>query len=179
MTVMSEPGEGIDLSDAVFEPNDDAPKRTRKPRSDKGQPRGTRGARSSGATAADRKLADDLLNPWGKAIKGVSFVMPTVGAVMAAKGELATAGIVAVSSPKMKAALAKAAKVGPGADLVEILVMMVVAGMVDMGQIAPDSFIPEAMGVKEYFDATHDKVDVPVDIPVNAGMPGFVPFPGA
>lgn len=169
----------FDISTASFEPDDatDKPVRTRRPRSDKGQPRGTRTAGGS-TTAKDKRLAEDLLGPWALIIKALAMPMPTLSAVMAARGEKSTQAIVGLASPKLKEKLAKVSKLGPGSDLVETLAMMLVAVLVDVQKLDPDSPLVMLTGVKEMFDLTHDVQVVPVDgangFPVS---PGMTPFP--
>lgn len=138
---------------------DEPPVRTRKTRSDKGKPRGTRGPTGPrGRSTSDKKLAEDLLNPWAKVIKGLSFAAPTMAAVMTAQGETTMNALVAIASPKMKAALAKAARVGPGADLLEAGAMMFVAGAMDFGMIKPNSPAAVFSGVQSFYDMVHPPV---------------------
>lgn len=157
----------------------DAPVRTRRPRSDKGQPRGARG--TGGTSTRDKKLAADLLNPWAKGIKAVAYPLPTLAAVMTAQGETTMTALVAIASPKMKEALTKAAKVGPGADLLEAVAMMVIAALMDIGKVRPESPIAAFSGVQEFFDLTHTKTEVPDNVSPFPGPPqtGFAPYPGA
>lgn len=149
----------IDVPDDV-EDSDDAPSRTRKPRSDKGKPRGPRGGSTTprGRSTSDKKLADDLLNPYAKIIKAVSFAAPTLAAVMTAQGEQTMNALVAVASPKMKAALSKAARIGPGADLFEAVSMMLIAGGMDFGVVKPNSPTAMLTGVQSFYDMVHPPV---------------------
>jgi hypothetical protein len=167
----------FDLGTVEFEP-DEAPKKTRRPRSDKGVPRGTR---STGGTssAKDKKLAEDLLDPWAKIIKGISFMMPTVAAVMAQRGEKTTTAIVSVASPKMKEALAKASKFGPATDLVETGLMIAIAAMMDAGRIPDGSPIAAFTGVQELFDLTHQNDNEQPTPDAFPAPPGYAPFPGS
>jgi hypothetical protein len=179
MTTMAESDTfpDFDIGSATFEDETPAPARTRKPRADKGVPRGPRGSgttTSRGTSTKDRKLADDLLGPWALIVKGLAIPMPTLAGVLAERGEQTTQGIVALASPKMKEALAKASKIGPGADLLETIAMAVVAALIDVHKIDPDSFIVDATGVRKAFDATH-KLD---EAAMAAETPGFAPFPG-
>lgn len=175
------------LADVTFEPADsdtsdvpvgeDGPKRTRRPRSDKGKPRGPRGA----ANTKDRKLADDLLGPWGIIIKALAVPMPTVAAVMSKRAEKSTAAIVALAPPKLKAQLERVSKVGPAGDLAETVAMMIVAGMLDIGKLEPGTPLAMLTGVQELFDLTHEPV------PQDPGEQSFPtapvttvsPYPGA
>jgi hypothetical protein len=138
--------------------SDDSVSRTRKPRSDKGKTRGPRGGTTTatrGRSTSDKKLADDLLNPWGKGIKAVAFAAPTLAAVMTQQAETTMTAIVSLASPKMKAALTKVSRIGPGADLVEAIAMMIVAGAMDFGRIPPASPIAIVTGVQQFYDLVH------------------------
>lgn len=145
----------------IEQPDDtgDAPQRTRKPRSDKGKPRGPRGsATPRGRSTSDKKLADDLLNPWSKAIKGIAFAAPTLAAVMTQQAESTMTALVSLASPKMKAALTKVARVGPGADLIEAGAMMVIAAGMDFGRIQPNSPVAVFSGVQNFYNLVHPPV---------------------
>lgn len=180
-------------ANAVVEPNDEVtpdekPTRTRRTRSDKGQPRGSRGTSSS---TKDKKLAEDLLGPWALIIKALAMPMPTVAAVMSARGEKTTNAIVSLASPKLKEKLSKVSKLGPGSELLETGAMVVVAALLDLHKLDPDSPLVMFSGAREYFDMTHEvshQEDVSVPQQQNGysnvtnfpGMPSsFTPFPGA
>ena len=140
--------------------DDEIPTRTRKPRSDKGKPRGPRGTTGprGGRSTSDKKLAEDLLNPYAKVIKGIAFAAPTVAAVMSYKGESTMNAVVALATPKMKAALANVARIGPGADLIEFGAMVLVAAGMDFGRIKPGSIVAEATGVQDIWNMVHPDV---------------------
>jgi hypothetical protein len=169
-------------------------KKPRKKRSDAGQARGPRGSTGprkarGGLSAADKKLADELLNPIAKIVKGLTFVAPTVAGVLANRGEASAQGVVALASPKMKEALGKAAKTGPGLDLIETLLMMIVAAAVDFGRMDPDSPVAALLGVRNIYHEMHPETETPSAAqetePAPNGFPfpappmGFAPFPGA
>lgn len=166
-------------TEIVDQPTEDKPRR--RTRSDKGVPRGTRGPRATGSK--DKKLAEDLLGPWAKSIKIVAIPFPTVAAVMAQQGEKATEGIVALATPKMKEALAKASKVAPILDLAEIVGMMIVAFLLDLQKLNPDAPLVMFSGVREHFDATHEMHQevVPDNVSQFPTSPAsvFTPFPGS
>lgn len=173
----------FDLSGATFDDaSEPAPARTRKPRADKGVPRGPRGSGTTNRSSStkDRKLAEDLLGPWALIVKGLAIPMPTLAGVLSERGEQTMNGVVALASPKMKEALTKAAKVGPGAEILETLAMAIIAAMVDLGKIDPDSFLVENTGVRKAFDATH-KLDTDAMASETNGFPGtpqgYAPFP--
>lgn len=169
-------------TEIVDQPTEDKPARTRKPRSDKGVPRGERGTRTTGSRG-DKKLAEDLLGPWAKSIKVVAIPFPTLAAVMTEQGEKATEGIVSLASPKMKAALAKASKAAPILDLAEIIGMMLVAVLLDIQKLNPDAPLVLFSGVRKHFDATHDvhQEIIPDNVSQFPTSPvsGFTPFPGS
>lgn len=168
--------------EVVDQPTEDKPVRTRKPRSDKGVPRGTRGPRGT-SSSKDKKLAEDLLGPWAKSIKVVAVPFPTLAAVMAETGEKATEGIVSLATPKMKEALAKASKAAPILDLAEIIGMMIVAVLLDIQKLNPDAPLVMFSGVRKHFDATHEvhQEVVPDNVTPFPTSPvtGFAPFPGS
>lgn len=168
--------------ESVDQPTEDKPARTRKPRSDKGVPRGERGPRGT-SSRGDKKLAEDLLGPWAKSIKAVAIPFPTLAAVMAENGEKATEGIVSLASPKMKAALAKVSKAAPILDLAEIIGMMLVAVLLDIQKLNPDAPLVLFSGVRKHFDATHEMHQEVVPDNVSAfptsPVAGFAPFPGS
>lgn len=168
--------------ETIDQPTEDKPARTRKPRSDKGIPRGARGARSTGSSR-DKKLAEDLLGPWAKSIKVVAVPFPTLAAVMAETGEKATEGIVSLATPKMKEALAKASKAAPILDLAEIIGMMIVAVLLDIQKLNPDAPLVLFSGVRKHFDATHEMHQEVVQDNVSqfptSPVAGFTPFPGS
>jgi hypothetical protein len=166
-------------------------KKPRKKRSDAGQPRGPRGSTGprkarGGMNAADKKLADELLNPWAKICTALAMFAPTVSGVMAQRGEATMQGVVSLASPKMKEALNKAAKTGPGLDLAETVLMIVIAAAVDFGKVEPDSPIAFLTGVRGIYDEVHPErreERAPESTPMEFGSfvpppQGFAPFPG-
>lgn len=170
---------------------DDAPpKRTRKKRSDAGVPRGPRGSGSSGGrkprggmSTADKKLAEELLSPWAKICTALAMFAPTVSGVMAQRGEATMNGVVSLASPKMKDALTKAAKTGPGLDLAETVLMIVIAAAVDFGKLEPNSPVAYLTGVRSVYAEVHPEgVEAPQEPPPGSAFPGmenFGMYPGA
>lgn len=166
--------------EVVDQPTEDKPRR--RTRSDKGVPRGPRGTGTRSTGSRDKKLAEDLLGPWAKAIKIVAVPFPTVAAVMAERGEKATEGIVALASPKLKEKLAKVSKTAPALDLAEIVGMLIVALLLDLQKLNPDAPLVLFSGVREHFDATHDVHQEPVQdnvMPFPQSPATFAPFPGS
>jgi hypothetical protein len=189
----------VDAPDDAEIPDDDAaPKRTRKPRSDKGQPRGTRGTggRPSRASAS-KKLADELLQPWAVIAAGCSMTAPTVAGVMMERGEKTVDSIVKIAEkhPRMMKALQKASEVGAFAELFQTGFQMAIAAGMDFGRIPTDSPLGMLSGVSEIYAMTHPPVPPqgpngvpnsgPMGTPFGNGMPSFpngmpsnmMPFP--
>lgn len=166
-------------SQATFEDvpaPDDAPTRTRKPRADKGQPRGPRG----GPRASTRgKLATDLLDPLAKLAQGLAFVLPTVSAVIISRGEKVTNALVEIAKdhPKMMAALQRASQIGPASDLVEFGFMMVIAGAMDVGRIPPEHPLGMITGVSHFYHMTHQMPDTQATPGESNNGTGFVMAP--
>lgn len=165
---------------ATFEdavpPPDDAPTRTRKPRADKGQPRGPRG----GPRASTRgKLATDLLDPLAKLAQGLAFVAPTVSAVIISRGEKVTTALVEIAKdhPKMMAALQRASQIGPASDLVEFGFMLFIAGAMDFGRIPPNHPLGMITGVTHLYHQTHQMPDTQSTSDESNNGAGFVMTP--
>lgn len=168
----------FDVDSVSFEPATEAPARTRKPRADKGVARGARGSTGPRTSSAkDKKLAEDLLSPWAIIVQAVSMVLPTLGYVMTQQADKTMTAIVAVASPKMKEAFAKASKVGPSADLLQAVAMMIVAAAVDLNKLDPDSPVVKITGVREAFDATHEAHVEESASPFSTTTNNFAPFP--
>lgn len=182
----------IDLDKAILSDlppessDDDVPAKTRKPRSDKGVPRGTRasGGRPSKSTSL-KKLADDLLVPWGMLWAGASMSTPTLSAVMLARGEKTVDAVVSMAAehPRMLKALQRGAKLGPATVIAETLFTGIIAAGMDFGRIPPDSPVGMATGLSEVYAQTHQPLDAQ-DIPNHADFPpdfavppNMMPFP--
>lgn len=177
-----------DSTDDIDSPNDidGAPKRTRKPRSDKGQPRGTRAGGRPTRASTSKRIADDLLQPWAVIAAGCSMTAPTVAGVMIERGEKTVDSIVKIAEkhPRMMKALQKASEVGAFAELFQTGLQMVIAAGMDFGRIPADSPIGVLTGVSDIFAATHPPMPeqrpngdmsnggVPFEMP-----PNMVPFP--
>lgn len=131
----------IDVDSITIE--EDAPKRTRRPRSDKGQTRTS----GRGRTA----LADELLVPWATIAAIVSQPLPLVGAVMLTRGEATTKAMVSLAKghPKMLAALNKVAKAGPASELVQTGALMLAAVAIETGRIPADSSFAQRLAINE------------------------------
>lgn len=168
----------IDIGAIELEQANDAPK-TRKPRADKGQPRGPR--------RTSKKLADDLLNPWAKLAKTLMWGAPTVAAVMLEGGERTVDAIVSIAAehPRMLAALQKVSKIGPATDLADMALSILVAAALDFGRIPPEHPIAALSGVASLYYQVHQP-EMPQESPngthgegfVMSVPPGFAPPPG-
>jgi hypothetical protein len=156
------------LAQASFEPNtpdgEEAPK-TRKRRSDAGQPRGPRGSTGPRAprTASTAKLETELLLPIATLAKALSFSLPTVAAVLVARGEATSKALVqyAQGHPKMLAALQSVSKVGPAGEIIETLAMILIAGSLDMQRMHPMHPIAQITGISAIFAEMHPNMGQP------------------
>lgn len=150
--------DGVDFDNATLsddaESDSESPKRTRKPRSDKGQPRGTR---TGGGRTTNKQLADDLLAPWALLAQGMTFTSPTASAVMLQRGEAATKALVSIASknPKMLAALKKTTTVGPAVTLGRTGIEIVTALLLDVGRIPPEHHLATLFGVTDLYYQVH------------------------
>lgn len=161
MTVTMDEIEFPSLSDVRTEPLSDGeaftpeekPK-TRRRRSDAGQPRGTRSAPRATNTA---KLEKELLTPIAMVARAVSFSLPTVGAVLIARGEVTAKGIVAFAQghPKMLEALGKVGKVGPATEVAETVAMVIIAANVDLQKMHPEHPVAVLTGVSSIHHEIH------------------------
>ena len=154
-----------DFENATFEDNEESPTRTRKPRSDKGKPRGPRGSGGSRGPRAgtQKKIVDDLLVPYATLSAGLALTAPTAAGVLMARGEKTVEAVVslAAGNPRMLAALQKAAKVGPATEILQTLLMVGVAGAMDFGRIPPDNPLAAVMGISEIYAQRHPETPMP------------------
>jgi hypothetical protein len=139
----------LDLDFSGLEIEEEAPKRTRKPRADAGKPRGRR---PSNAT-----LKSQLLVPWATVALAVSQPLPLVGAVMTVRGEPTIDALLALAGdhPKMMAALKTAAKAGPASELLQTGALMMMAAMIEIGRVKPDMGIAQASGLTGMYYELH------------------------
>lgn len=116
-------------------------RRTRQPRDPSATPR-TR-------TTSDAKLAQELLEPMAMLGQAVSFMSPTGGAVIIARGEVTTTALVkfAKGHPRMLAALRNVSKVSPVAELIQTLAMVLIAVQVDLGTLESTAPMAQLTGV--------------------------------
>jgi hypothetical protein len=161
---MSEPMPDLEAALIEDASDEDVPTRTRKPRSDKGKPRGARtgatGRRSKSATLT--QLTDDLLVPYASLAMAFGMAAPTVSGVLMARGEKTVGAIVGIAAknPRMLAALQKASVAGPAFEIAETLLMVGVAGAMDFGRIPPEHPMAQMLGISDIYAQTH--ADVPM-----------------
>lgn len=141
-------------------------KKTRRRRSDAGQPRGTRsgaGSRAPRATTT-KKLEEDLLVPIAMFSRGIALALPTTGAVLMARGEQTSRAIVrfASSRPKMLEALKRGSEIGPTVEVAETLAMCFIAAQLDLGRMDPGSPIAQLTGVSAIYEEMHGLMQQPV-----------------
>lgn len=167
--------EGVDLDNVDYHTQDTPQRTTRKPRSDKGQPR-TRGR------VSNKQIAEDLLVPVAFIAQGLAVITPTGSAVLLKRSESMTQSLVSLASPKMLAALKKASKIGPGVDLGRGIVEFFIAMMLDLGRIPPEHPLAMVTHVTDIYLELHPELMQSPDnnvYPMNGGFPnqgGFTPF---
>ena len=128
-----------------------------------GRVKRTRSGAPAGSKSSNRKsvsneqLAADLCDPLAKVGLALSFTLPTAAGVIMERGEKTAAALVAIAAghPKMLAALQRASKVGPAADLVETGLMIAIAVMMDTGNMPPEHPIGQITGVGALYFAVH------------------------
>lgn len=186
---MAEEFPGLDLAGATFEPlgdekatsetpDDSAPKRTRRQRSDAGVPRGSRSTGTTttrkATTATVQKNIEDL---FAKIAIAAAFTSPTASAVLMERGEATSAALIAIAQnhPRMMAALTKASQVGPASDLLQTLVMFGLALQVDTGRLPVEHPLANVTGVTNLYKRTHP---VESDESGNGHFTRFTPPPG-
>lgn len=127
--------------------------RTRRRRSDAGVPRGTRSGTNTRSTKTvnAKQLEQDLLGPIAKLGQAVSFSLPTVGAVLIARGEVTSKAIVSYAQghPRMLEALAKIGQVGPASEVIETVAMCVIAANLDLRRMTPNHPVAVLTGVSQ------------------------------
>lgn len=142
----------LELDFTGVEIEEDAPRRTRKPRADAGKPRGRRPSNAA--------LKTQLLVPWAGIALMVSQPMPLLGAVMTVRGEPTVDALLnlAADHPKMMAALKTAAKAGPASELLQTGALMMVAAAIELGRIKPDMGIAQASGLTAMYYELHPEL---------------------
>lgn len=177
----------IDLESAVLEdePPPPPPERTRKPRSDKGQTRGSRGTGRPSGQAKLRAVADDLLVPWATLAAATSMTAPTFAAVMLRRGEKTIDSVVKIAAdhPRMMKALTTASKMGPFAEIGQTILEGILAAALDFGRLPPEHPFAIGTGMTQLYADMHPEwspsVPEPNGVPQNfafsAASSGFAP----
>lgn len=158
----------FDPSSVEFEETEQTPEKTRKPRSDKGVPRGPRGTSSGRST--DKKLTEQLLEPFVDATNLLAPIAPTAAQVMALRAERTITSVVTLTAnmPKVRAALVKGAKISHAVELGLTLAMILLAFGLDFGRVDPHSLLPMSIKHTEKDSNGNKTVVTLFDLYVNA-----------
>lgn len=142
----------LDLSGLQIE--EEAPSRTRKPRSDAGQPRKPRTPRTG-------PLIEKLLVPWATLTTLAAGPLPMTASVMAMRGEPTITALVQMAQghPKMMAALEKVGKVGPASELIQTGTLLLLAIAVETGRLPIDHPVSVRSGMADLYAQTHPSDD--------------------
>lgn len=160
----------LDAASVETDTPEDAPTtRTRRRRSDAGKTRGPRGSstpRTPGtprANKSQKQLELDLMLPMATLAKALSFTLPTVGAVILARGETTSRALVAYAQnhPKMLAALQAASNVGPAGEVIETIAMVIIAANLDLGKMDPANPVAQLTGVTAIYAEMHGYMQQP------------------
>lgn len=181
MVPVTEPDGLPDLDSAQLDDAPPEPTRTRKERSDKGKPRGSRsGGTTRRSSTSLKQIADDLLVPYASFAAGMTMVAPTVAGVLMQRGEKTVDAIVALAAknPRMLAALKKASVVGPAFEIAETALAVVVAGAMDFGRIPPEHPLGMMTGVSQVYAEMHPD-GPPANVQHFKGDFDPAPFPDA
>lgn len=149
------------FGDAVMD-DPEPPRRTRQPRkprekkydADGNEIKQTRAPRNA-------KLAEELLDTTVSIASDISAFAPTMAGVLIARAEAAVDGMTALAQghPRTTAALKKFASVSKVAGLLEVALLLVVAGMADFGKIPASSPLLDRIG---YAEIVRDEKGKPV-----------------
>jgi hypothetical protein len=142
-----------DLFGTVSMEDDEKPvRRTRAPR----KPREKKYDADGNEVKATRvtstaRLNEDLLETTVSIASDISAFAPTVAGVLVARAEVTVDGLTALAKgkPRTTAALKKVASVGKIAGLLEVGLLLFVAGMADFGKIPANSPILDRIGYAE------------------------------
>lgn len=163
----------FDESDDV-EPVEESAPRKRRTRADSGKPRAPRATSTT-------KLAQELAEPIVIIGSMLAMTMPTAGTVVSVRAEETAKALVKMAEkrPKMLAALKRMSEVGPAGEIVQTIIMVVIAAQIDAERARPDSVIAQAVGVTpiwmELNQALQDvRSEMPEPSPMNDG--GFGNF---
>jgi hypothetical protein len=97
------------------------------------------------------KLKEELLEPYVELAANLAIAAPTVSGVLILRAEKTVDGLVDLASghPRVLAALKKATKASKGADVVETVLLVMVAAAVDMGKVPAAHPILDKIGHSE------------------------------
>jgi len=131
----------FDESEDESTPEESAP-RKRRTRTDSGKPRAPRATSTA-------KLATELAEPIVIIGSMLAMTMPTAGTVVSMRAEETAKALVKMAEkrPKMLAALKRMSEIGPAGELVQTVIMVIVAAQIDADRARPDSVIAQAVGV--------------------------------
>lgn len=148
--MLTENDDLLDLDLSGLELTEDAPSRTRKPRSDAGKQRKPRTPRTG-------PLIEKLLVPWATLTTLASGPLPMTASVMAMRGEPTMSALVQMAQghPKMLAALEKVGKVGPASELIQTGALLLLAVAVETGRLPVDHPVSERSGMADLYRSTH------------------------
>lgn len=138
---------------ATTDPDELAPRRTRRKRSDAGQPRRS----SPGRKPNSRKLVENLLEPWALIAKSLAPKAPTGAAVMIQRGEVTCTALVDIAQqhPKMLKALENLGKIGPAAVLIQSGVEILIAVQMDFGNLPVEHPMAYGLGLTQLYYQVH------------------------
>lgn len=171
MTATLEDELDLDLTGLQIE--EDAPSRTRKPRSDAGKTRRPRTPRTA-------PLIEKLLVPWATLTTLASGPLPMTASVLAMRGEPTISALVQMAQghPKMMAALEKVGKVGPASELVQTGTLLLLAIAVETGRLPIDHPVSVRSGMADLYEQTHPSKEVDSDQPSPFGPPPGMTYAG-
>lgn len=106
---------------------------------------------TASTTRGSAKLEEELLEATISVASDISAVMPTVAGVLVARAEVAVSGMMQVSKghPRVQKILSRAAGASKIADLMQVVLMLVIAGMVDIGRIDVESPLLDRIGFSD------------------------------
>lgn len=141
----------LDVDLSTLEEATETPKRTRKPRSDAGQPR-TRTPKIS-------LLVEKLLIPWMTVSTITSGVLPLTGALLVDRAEPSCKAIVQLcqGNPKALAVLDKIGQFGPASELVQTGIFVLIAVAIETGRLPADFPIAQHTGITDLYDRIYSR----------------------
>lgn len=150
--------EGLD--DKPEDPGEGKPaRRTRRPRKPKVDPETGEPVPPTTRAPRGAKLKEELLEPFVSLATDVATFAPTVSGVLIVRAERTVDGMVdlATGHKRTMAALQKVAKVSKGTDVLETVLLVLVAAAVDVGRIPLGSPLLDNIGHVEIQRDDHGK----------------------